>query len=150
MFYIISYIYILWKDYSLSFLLMSTLLVSFLWSLCYYISFIIIQHRIITTLNGFFLYDKTIGWFCILLFWGSRTGTFIAACISLVLGLSGLILASVEAGNLRSILLLASAITCGYIYQVWQPFFILCNTNLQILQRYDLGLFVPAENLKDL
>ncbi|KAI5661368.1 hypothetical protein M9H77_20691 [Catharanthus roseus] len=48
---------------------------------------------------------------------GSRTGTFIAACISLVLGLSGLILASVEAGNLRSILLLASAITCGYIYQ---------------------------------
>lgn len=48
---------------------------------------------------------------------GSRTGTFIAACVSLVIGLSGLIFASVEAGNLQSILLLVSAVTCGYIYQ---------------------------------
>lgn len=48
---------------------------------------------------------------------GSRTGTLIAAYLLLVLGFMGLALASVEAGSVRSILLLASAITCGYIYQ---------------------------------
>ncbi|XP_006351760.1 1,4-dihydroxy-2-naphthoate polyprenyltransferase, chloroplastic isoform X1 [Solanum tuberosum] len=48
---------------------------------------------------------------------GSRTGTFIAACLLLALGFLGITYTSVEAANLRAILLLASAITCGYIYQ---------------------------------
>ncbi|XP_027161784.1 2-carboxy-1,4-naphthoquinone phytyltransferase, chloroplastic isoform X1 [Coffea eugenioides] len=48
---------------------------------------------------------------------GSRTGTLVAAVLSLILGFMGLSWASLEAGNVRSILLLASAITCGYIYQ---------------------------------
>ena len=54
------------------------------------------------------------------LFDGSRTGTLVAAVLSLILGFMGLSWASLEAGNVRSILLLASAITCGYIYQVVQ------------------------------
>jgi hypothetical protein len=49
---------------------------------------------------------------------GSRTGTFIAAYSFLALGFMGLTWASVEAGNMRSIILLACAIICGYIYQV--------------------------------
>ncbi|KAK3034814.1 hypothetical protein RJ639_033719 [Escallonia herrerae] len=48
---------------------------------------------------------------------GSRTGTLFAACLLLALGFMGLTWVSLEAGNTRSILLLASAITCGYIYQ---------------------------------
>ncbi|OWM87740.1 hypothetical protein CDL15_Pgr016436 [Punica granatum] len=48
---------------------------------------------------------------------GSRTGTFIAASLMLILGFTGLTWASVEAGSIRSILLLAAAIVCGYIYQ---------------------------------
>ncbi|XP_060167892.1 2-carboxy-1,4-naphthoquinone phytyltransferase, chloroplastic [Lycium barbarum] len=48
---------------------------------------------------------------------GSRTGTFIAAYLLLALGFLGLTYTSVETANLRAILLLASAITCGYIYQ---------------------------------
>ncbi|CAI9104070.1 OLC1v1002682C1 [Oldenlandia corymbosa var. corymbosa] len=48
---------------------------------------------------------------------GSRTGTLVAAYILLVLGLLGISWASLRAENLRAILLLASAITCGYIYQ---------------------------------
>ncbi|MCD9641516.1 glutathione S-conjugate-exporting ATPase Abc4 [Datura stramonium] len=48
---------------------------------------------------------------------GSRTGTFIAAYLLLALGFLGLAYTSVEAANLRAILLLASAISCGYIYQ---------------------------------
>ncbi|XP_062176306.1 2-carboxy-1,4-naphthoquinone phytyltransferase, chloroplastic [Alnus glutinosa] len=48
---------------------------------------------------------------------GSRTGTFIAAYLFLALGFMGLTWASVEAGNMRSIILLACAIICGYIYQ---------------------------------
>ncbi|WOG84757.1 hypothetical protein DCAR_0103941 [Daucus carota subsp. sativus] len=48
---------------------------------------------------------------------GSRTGTLIAAYLLLVLGFMGLSWASLEAGSLRSILLLASAVICGYIYQ---------------------------------
>ncbi|KAK9286140.1 hypothetical protein L1049_014522 [Liquidambar formosana] len=48
---------------------------------------------------------------------GSRTGTLTAAYSLLALGFIGLTWASVEAGNMRSILLLTCAITCGYIYQ---------------------------------
>ncbi|KAK2971789.1 hypothetical protein RJ640_018478 [Escallonia rubra] len=48
---------------------------------------------------------------------GSRTGTLFAACLLLAFGVMGLTWVSLEAGNTRSILLLASAITCGYIYQ---------------------------------
>ncbi|XP_016501392.2 2-carboxy-1,4-naphthoquinone phytyltransferase, chloroplastic [Nicotiana tabacum] len=48
---------------------------------------------------------------------GSRTGTFIAAYLLLALGFFGLTYTSVEAANMRAILLLASAIICGYIYQ---------------------------------
>ncbi|CAH2047697.1 unnamed protein product [Thlaspi arvense] len=48
---------------------------------------------------------------------GSRTGTLAAAVTSLVLGVSGLVWTSLIARNTRAILLLASAITCGYVYQ---------------------------------
>ncbi|KAK7252300.1 hypothetical protein RIF29_36146 [Crotalaria pallida] len=48
---------------------------------------------------------------------GSRTGTFIAACLCLALGFIGLTWTALEAGNIRSILFLACAIICGYIYQ---------------------------------
>uniref|UniRef100_A0A5B6YM51 1,4-dihydroxy-2-naphthoate polyprenyltransferase n=1 Tax=Davidia involucrata TaxID=16924 RepID=A0A5B6YM51_DAVIN len=48
---------------------------------------------------------------------GSRTGTLITAHLLLALGFMGLTWASIEAGNMRSILLLACAIICGYIYQ---------------------------------
>lgn len=49
---------------------------------------------------------------------GSRTGTIVAAYSLLALGFLGLTQASIEAGDMRSMLLLASATTCGYIYQV--------------------------------
>ncbi|KAF7803752.1 2-carboxy-1,4-naphthoquinone phytyltransferase, chloroplastic [Senna tora] len=48
---------------------------------------------------------------------GSRTGVFIAAYLCLALGFMGLTWAAVEAGNMRSMLFLISAIICGYIYQ---------------------------------
>ncbi|GAV65339.1 UbiA domain-containing protein [Cephalotus follicularis] len=48
---------------------------------------------------------------------GSRTVTLIAAYSLLVLGFMGLTWASVETGNMCSILLLACAVLCGYIYQ---------------------------------
>ncbi|XP_050210946.1 2-carboxy-1,4-naphthoquinone phytyltransferase, chloroplastic [Mercurialis annua] len=48
---------------------------------------------------------------------GSRSGTFVAACLCLILGFTGLIWTSLGAGSIKAILLLASAITCGYIYQ---------------------------------
>ncbi|KAH9697650.1 2-carboxy-1,4-naphthoquinone phytyltransferase [Citrus sinensis] len=48
---------------------------------------------------------------------GSRTGTLVAAYLLLVLGFVGLTWASVEAGNLRAIMLLTCAVICGYIYQ---------------------------------
>lgn len=48
---------------------------------------------------------------------GSPTGTLVAAYTFLALGFMGLTWASLEAGNLRSILLLAFSIVCGYIYQ---------------------------------
>ncbi|KAL8234607.1 hypothetical protein R6Q59_020707 [Mikania micrantha] len=48
---------------------------------------------------------------------GSRSGTLMAALLLLGVGSMGLVWASMEAGNVRSMLLLASAITCGYIYQ---------------------------------
>ncbi|XP_073029998.1 2-carboxy-1,4-naphthoquinone phytyltransferase, chloroplastic-like isoform X2 [Primulina eburnea] len=48
---------------------------------------------------------------------GSRTGTHIVACLLLALGLIGLTRVSIEAGSLRSVLLLVYAIFCGYIYQ---------------------------------
>lgn len=48
---------------------------------------------------------------------GSRTGTIVAAYSLLALGFLGLTQASIEAGDMRSMLLLASATTCGYIYQ---------------------------------
>ncbi|OIW10444.1 hypothetical protein TanjilG_00382 [Lupinus angustifolius] len=47
----------------------------------------------------------------------SRTGTFIASYLCLAFGFIGLTWIAVEAGNIRSILFLASAIICGYIYQ---------------------------------
>ena len=49
---------------------------------------------------------------------GSRTRTLLVAYMLLALGFMGLTGVSVEAGNMRSILLLACAITCGYVYQV--------------------------------
>ncbi|EOA33422.1 hypothetical protein CARUB_v10020546mg [Capsella rubella] len=48
---------------------------------------------------------------------GSRAGTLAAAVTSLVLGVAGLVWTSVNASNIRAILLLASAILCGYVYQ---------------------------------
>ncbi|KAL9310181.1 2-carboxy-1,4-naphthoquinone phytyltransferase [Arabidopsis thaliana] len=48
---------------------------------------------------------------------GSRTGTLAAAITSLALGVSGLVWTSLNASNIRAILLLASAILCGYVYQ---------------------------------
>ncbi|XP_058096895.1 2-carboxy-1,4-naphthoquinone phytyltransferase, chloroplastic [Magnolia sinica] len=48
---------------------------------------------------------------------GSRTVTLFAANTSLVLGFIGLVWASAEAGDARSIYLLTCAILCGYIYQ---------------------------------
>ncbi|KAI7740657.1 hypothetical protein M8C21_002797 [Ambrosia artemisiifolia] len=48
---------------------------------------------------------------------GSRSGTLVAALLLLAVGSMGLVWASMDAGNMRSMLLLASAITCGYIYQ---------------------------------
>ncbi|KAL9264639.1 2-carboxy-1,4-naphthoquinone phytyltransferase, chloroplastic-like protein [Drosera capensis] len=48
---------------------------------------------------------------------GSRTGTLVAANLLLALGSVGLTLIAVEAGTFRSMLLLASAIFCGYVYQ---------------------------------
>lgn len=48
---------------------------------------------------------------------GNRTGILIAAYLSLSLGFCGLTWASLQSANIRAILLLASAITCGYIYQ---------------------------------
>lgn len=49
---------------------------------------------------------------------GSRTVTLLAAYSFLALGFMGLTWTSVEAGNMRSIISLACAIICGYIYQV--------------------------------
>ncbi|KAI3774589.1 hypothetical protein L1987_49148 [Smallanthus sonchifolius] len=48
---------------------------------------------------------------------GSRSGTLVAALLLLCVGSMGLVWASMEAGTMRSMLLLAAAITCGYIYQ---------------------------------
>ncbi|CAL9238050.1 unnamed protein product [Arabidopsis halleri] len=48
---------------------------------------------------------------------GSRSGTLAAAITSLALGVSGLIWISFNASNIRAILLLVSAILCGYVYQ---------------------------------
>ncbi|KAL1534349.1 glutathione S-conjugate-exporting ATPase Abc4 [Salvia divinorum] len=48
---------------------------------------------------------------------GSRTGTHVFAWMLLALGFIGLSWVSVEAGSLRSILLLSYAIICGYVYQ---------------------------------
>ncbi|KAJ7946743.1 1,4-dihydroxy-2-naphthoate polyprenyltransferase, chloroplastic [Quillaja saponaria] len=47
----------------------------------------------------------------------SRTGAFVAAYLCLVLGFVGLTWSAVEIGNIRSILLVACAVICGYIYQ---------------------------------
>ncbi|OUZ99611.1 UbiA prenyltransferase family [Macleaya cordata] len=48
---------------------------------------------------------------------GSRTGTLVAAYTLLALGFMGLTWACIEAGDIRSIYLLACSITLGYIYQ---------------------------------
>ncbi|PON85380.1 2-carboxy-1,4-naphthoquinone phytyltransferase [Trema orientale] len=48
---------------------------------------------------------------------GSRTGTLVAAYSLLALGSTLLTWTSIQAGSKRAILLLACAITCGYIYQ---------------------------------
>ncbi|XP_019101512.1 PREDICTED: 2-carboxy-1,4-naphthoquinone phytyltransferase, chloroplastic-like isoform X2 [Camelina sativa] len=48
---------------------------------------------------------------------GSRAGTLAAAITSLMLGVAGLVWTSLNASNIRAILLLASAILCGYVYQ---------------------------------
>ncbi|XP_051183262.1 2-carboxy-1,4-naphthoquinone phytyltransferase, chloroplastic [Lolium perenne] len=48
---------------------------------------------------------------------GSRTVTRNAANISLLLGLAGLFWAFAEAGDVRFIVLVISAILCGYVYQ---------------------------------
>ncbi|KAK9666917.1 hypothetical protein RND81_14G220600 [Saponaria officinalis] len=48
---------------------------------------------------------------------GSRTGTLIAANLLLAFGLSGLVWVALDAGNVRSILLLLCAVMCGYVYQ---------------------------------
>ncbi|GER55541.1 UbiA prenyltransferase family protein, partial [Striga asiatica] len=47
----------------------------------------------------------------------SQTGTHILAWVLLALGFVGLTRVSIEAGSIRSIILLACAIFCGYIYQ---------------------------------
>ncbi|CAH8383492.1 unnamed protein product [Eruca vesicaria subsp. sativa] len=47
----------------------------------------------------------------------SRSGTLVVAITSLVLGVSGLVWTSWTASNIRAILLLASAILCGCVYQ---------------------------------
>ncbi|KAL8060937.1 hypothetical protein ABFX02_02G056200 [Erythranthe guttata] len=48
---------------------------------------------------------------------GSRTGAHVIAWLLLGLGFTGLTLVSIEAKSIRSILLLACAVICGYIYQ---------------------------------
>lgn len=48
---------------------------------------------------------------------GNRSGAAFAAYLSLFLGVFGLTWASADAGNMRSLLLLACAFSCGYIYQ---------------------------------
>lgn len=48
---------------------------------------------------------------------GSRTATLVAANLLLGFGLLGLIWVALEAGNIRSILLLLCAVMCGYMYQ---------------------------------
>ncbi|XP_074313017.1 2-carboxy-1,4-naphthoquinone phytyltransferase, chloroplastic [Silene latifolia] len=48
---------------------------------------------------------------------GSRTGTLAAANLLLAVGLSGLAWVALDAGSVRSILLLLCAVVCGYIYQ---------------------------------
>ncbi|XP_042981074.1 2-carboxy-1,4-naphthoquinone phytyltransferase, chloroplastic isoform X2 [Carya illinoinensis] len=48
---------------------------------------------------------------------GIRTGTLVAAYSLLALGFVGLTWVSMEAGSIRSIMLLACSIICGYIYQ---------------------------------
>ncbi|KAG6406774.1 hypothetical protein SASPL_134384 [Salvia splendens] len=53
---------------------------------------------------------------------GSRTGTHVFAWILLALGFAGLSWVSVEAGSLRSIMLLSYAIICGYVYQAMHLF----------------------------
>ncbi|KAL4280447.1 hypothetical protein GQ457_03G004480 [Hibiscus cannabinus] len=47
----------------------------------------------------------------------SRTGPLIAAYMSLDLGFTGLSWASIDAGSMSSLFLLACAIFCGYVYQ---------------------------------
>ncbi|KAK3027457.1 hypothetical protein RJ639_041063 [Escallonia herrerae] len=65
---------------------------------------------------------------------GSPTGTLFAACLLLALGFMGLTWVSLEVGNTRSILLLASAITCGYIYQDWEsPYALQHSAHLLLL-----------------
>lgn len=49
--------------------------------------------------------------------WTWLAGTLVTAYLLLVLGFIGLTWASVEAGNLRAIMLLTCAVICGYIYQ---------------------------------
>ncbi|KDO45007.1 hypothetical protein CISIN_1g023777mg [Citrus sinensis] len=64
------------------------------------------------------LYSKESHWLVIsFVLLGSRTGTLVTAYLLLVLGFIGLTWASVEAGNLRAIMLLTCAVICGYIYQ---------------------------------
>ncbi|RYR17532.1 hypothetical protein Ahy_B03g062243 isoform B [Arachis hypogaea] len=53
---------------------------------------------------------------------GSRNGTFVAAYLCFALGFIGLTWASVQARNMPSIVLLACAIICGYVYQVSKAF----------------------------
>ncbi|KAH9620421.1 hypothetical protein KSS87_008557 [Heliosperma pusillum] len=48
---------------------------------------------------------------------GSRTGTLAAANLLLAFGLSGLVWVALDAGSVRSILLLLCAVVCGYVYQ---------------------------------
>lgn len=48
---------------------------------------------------------------------GSRTGTLVAANLLLGSGFLGLLWVALEAGNIRSILLLLCAVMCGYMYQ---------------------------------
>ncbi|XVE93157.1 hypothetical protein REPUB_Repub01dG0166100 [Reevesia pubescens] len=48
---------------------------------------------------------------------GGCSGPLVAAYLSFALGFMGLTWASVDAGNIRSLLLLACAIICGYVYQ---------------------------------
>lgn len=63
-------------------------------------------------------YNILIGHLCDVMLSVSRTGTLVAACLLLALGFMLLTWTSIQAGNKRAILLLACAITCGYIYQV--------------------------------